>query len=175
MWKLIVNEANEQVAFQDKINDIYITLSRKIDKIKEFNLYSGKSGINLFFVYYQTINQRCQYDFEEVIMSLLTSANQYNINKMTNYKFLSLFAELFWFLCHLYEKKMINIDLEEYFNDIDESLCEGMIILLNKNEYGCINGAISFAMIFYYRYILGDEKCKCYLELFVELLKKRHC
>ena len=169
MWKPIINEQRDKIYIHNKIDDIYRILIKKITKIKDFNLYWGKSGICLFFAYYQTINKKCQNNIEDIVESLIDDASQY---KMTDSKHLTFYSEMAWLLCHLYEKKLINIDLDDYFSGIDESLYEGMIILWNKKEHGCINGAISIGLYFYYRYILGGEKCKHYLELFVDLIQK---
>jgi hypothetical protein len=173
MWKSIISEQKEQVNIHDKIDNIYEILTKRINKINEFNLYMGKSGICLFFAYYQTMNKQCQNNIEDVVESLINDATQYKY-KVSSCKELTFYSEMAWFLCHLYERKLIDIDLNDYFSDIDDSLYEGMSILLNskEKEYGCINGAISIGMYFYYRYIWGSEKCKKYLERFVYLLKK---
>jgi lantibiotic modifying enzyme len=173
MWKSIINEKKEQVNIHDKIDDIYEILMKKMNEIKNFDLYMGKSGICLFFAYYQTMNKQRPNNIEDVVESLINDAIQYKY-RVSSYRELTFYSEMAWFLCHLHERKLIYIELNDYFSDIDDSLYEGMIILLNskEKEYGCINGAISVGVYFYYRYILGCEKCKKYLERFVDLLKK---
>lgn len=169
MWKPIVNEQFEKKHINNKINEIYVILLKKMRETNRFDLYMGKAGFFLFCSYYQTLSNECQNDFESSIISLVDNAGQYEI---ANYKELTFYAELVWLLCHLYEKKQINIDFDGYFSDIDNFLYDGMVLLLNEKEYGCVNGAISIALGFYYRYILGDIECKKYLELFVDILKK---
>ena len=168
MWEPIINEQQEQVIILNKIDKIYKSLIKRINKINDFDLYMGKSGICLFFAYYQTMNKRCENNINDIVVSLIEDATQY---KITDYKGVAFYSEMAWCLCHLYERKLIDIDVHDFFSDIDESLYEGMIILLNNKEYGCINGAISMGMYFYYRYRLGCEQCKEYLELFIDLLR----
>lgn len=167
MWKPIINEQKEQIYIRSKIDDIYKALIKT--KINEFDLYFGKSGICLFLAYYYNINKKCRNDIDRIIESLIINATQY---KITDYVHFTHYSEIAWFMCHLYEKKLINIDIDDYFSDIDESLYEVMIIYLKGNEHGCLNGAISIGLYFYYRYILGSIKCKYYLELFVDFLKE---
>jgi hypothetical protein len=174
MWKSIISEQKERANINDKIDNIYKTLTKRMNKTKGFDLYMGKSGICLFFSYYQTINKQSpNNNIEDIVASLVSDATQYKY-KVSSCRELTFYSEIAWFLCHLYERKLIDIDLNDYFSDIDDSLYEGMIMLLNskEKEYGCINGAISIGMYFYYRYILRSEKCKKYLEHFIDLLKK---
>ena len=169
MWEVVVNKQKEIISIQNKIDDIYNSLIKNINQIKGFDLYYGKAGICLFFAYYQTVNKHCQNKIEDIIAPLIEDATQY---ALSDCKEITLYSELAWFLCHLYERRLIDIELDEYFSNIDESLYEGMIILLNENEHGCVHGAISVGLYFYYRYTLGSERCKQYLENFVDLLKE---
>lgn len=169
MWKPIVENQLEKNYIYNKINDIYAVLMRKKNTMNGFDLYMGRSGVCLFYAYYPAWNNKYQNDIENSVVSLIENAICY---KVTTLKELTFYAEIAWFLCHLYEKKQINIDINDYFSNIDESLYEGMLMLLNKKEYGCVNGAISVGLYFYYRCILGDDKCKKYLESFIDVLKK---
>lgn len=169
MWTPIISEHKVQIDIYNKIDDIYDILVKRVNEIKEFDLYGGKSGTCLFMAYYQAINKTCKNNIEYIVESIINDANLY---KITNYKHLTYYSEMAWILCHLYEKKLINIDLNDYFYDIDEYLYEGMTKLWNMNEHGCVNGAISLGMYFYYRYMLGTEQCRQYLEFFVDLLKE---
>lgn len=169
MWNPIICEEKERIYIHNKIEDIYIYLTKRINKIKEFDLYMGKSGIGLFFTYYQIINNQRKNITENVVVSLVDNATK---SKIKNFKDIISFAEMAWFICHLHERKLIYIDVNDYFSDIDEALNEAMILLLNEKEYGCINGAISIGLYFYYRYILGSEKCKFFLENLVDEFQK---
>ena len=169
MWKPIINERKEQACFRDKIDDIYKSLLNNMDKVKDFPLYMGKSGICLFLAYYQAVNKQAECDLEQLVDAIINDAVQYKIH---GYLEVTYYAEMAWLLCHLYEKKQIRFDLDECLAEIDDSLYEGMVLSLNNKEYGCVNGAISISLYFYYRYILGDVKYKPYLEQFVDLLRE---
>lgn len=163
-----VNEWINQACFRNKIDEIYSVLLNNINSINDSSLYMGKSGICLFLYYYKLVHKESQLNIFSILDSLIDDAAKYKMDNCTDVTF---YSEIAWFICHLSENKEIDIDLNEYFVDIDESLYEGMVVLLNKKEYGCIDGAISIGMYFYYRYILGSNDCKIYLEKFVYLLR----
>jgi len=167
MWKPIINEHNELVYISEKLDNIYLALTKKINTINRFYLYSGKAGACLFLVYYQAMKKQRQNDIQDIVETIIEDTVQYRIKNLQD---ITLYAETAWFLCHLYERRLIDIDVDEYFSAIDKSLYEGMIMLLNKNEYGFFNGAISIGLYFYNSYLLGNENCKKYLEHFVDLL-----
>lgn len=169
MWKSIICDHREEIEIKSKVDDIYNALVRKIYKVNGFSLYGDKSGICLFLAYYLMINKRCSVDIDDLLVSIVDNAYEY---KLVDYKDITFYSEMAWLLCHLYEMKLININVNDYFSGIDESLYEGMILLLNKKEYGCMNGAISIGIYFYYRYILGCNNCGNYLESFVDSLKR---
>lgn len=156
------------MCFKSKIDEIYSVVLNNINSISDSSLYMGKSGICLFLYYYKLANKECRLDIINILDSLIDNAARYKMNSCTDVTF---YSEIAWFICHLYENKQIDIDLNDYFVDIDESLYEGMVVLLNRKEYGCIDGAISIGMYFYYRYILGNNKYEKYLEDFVDLLR----
>jgi len=169
MWVPIINEQEERGAICDILDNIYISLSKMINGIEGINLYSGKSGFCLFMAYYQAMNKQCLHNIEGIVEALVECAATYNAagNKGVTY-----YSQIAWLLCHLHDRKIIDIDVNDYFSAIDEALYEVMTLLLKRGKYDCIDGAISIGIYFYYRYILGSEKCKQYLALFVDVLKK---
>lgn len=168
MWQAVINERVKRVEIRRKIDDVYDVLVNRIKNVTNFDLYLGRSGICLFFAYYSNISKRANSELENSVDILIDSISHYTIE---NVKELTFFAESFWSLCHLYEMKKIDIDINNYFSSVDRQLYVGMEMLLRKNEYGCINGGISIAMYFYYKYVLGDYRNKFYLDRFVDILR----
>lgn len=170
MWEPIINERREKVHIRKKIDCIYTSLENKIKDIDDFGLYMGKSGICLFLYYYQIMNKKKQIDIESIVDTLIDDSAKYEIRGYTD---LTFYSEMALFMCHLYERKQININLDDHFSNIDDFLYKGMVLLLSDiKEYGCVNGAISIGMYFLYRYILGSEEHGKYLDSFIELLSK---
>lgn len=169
MWEPIIHEAKERMRFCNQIDNIYESLIQQVDKINDFPLYMGKSGICLFLAYYQAIRKRSRCDLYEMAESIINEAIQYKVGGYLEFTY---YAEMAWFLCHLYDRRYIDFDVNDCLSAIDDSLHEGMLLSLNKNEYGCVNGAISIGLYFYYRYRLGEKKYKIYLEEFVDSLKQ---
>lgn len=168
MWQVIVNERVKCVEIRRKIDEVFDVLVNRMKDVKNFDLYLGRSGICLFFAYYSNISKRANSELEDCIDGIIDTMSHYTIE---NVKELTFFAESFWLLCHLYEMKKIDMNIDNYFLNSDRQLYMGMEMLLREKEYGCINGGISIAMYFYYRYILGDYKSKLYLDRFVDILK----
>ena len=167
MWQVIVNERVKCVEIRRKIDEVFDVLVNRMKDVKNFDLYLGRSGICLFFAYYSNISKRANSELEDCIDGIIDTMSHYTIE---NVKELTFFAESFWLLCHLYEMKKIDMNIDNYFLNSDRQLYMGMEMLLREKEYGCINGGISIAMYFYYRYILGDYKSKLYLDRFVDIL-----
>lgn len=170
MWIPIISNSIEKECISNKINEIFLSLKERIDYIKNFNFYMGKSGMFLFLILYQTLQKKSISDIKihDIVSSLIDQASKCTITNSIDFTY---YAELSWFIHFLSEKGLIDID-SDYFSEINDSLYEGMSLLLERNEYGCINGAISIALYFYYRYLAGDESLKTYLNSFVDQLMK---
>ena len=166
MWSPIMSLNEDKDLVKEFTDRIYNVL---IEEISPFNVYMGRGGIYLYLLFYKLSNKENIENLDEILEAITNSASLY---KIENYQQLTFYAEIGWLICFLYDKKNIDLDLNAYLGDIDESLYESMIFLLSKNEYGLVNGAISIGQYFHYRYILGHESSLKSLEVFVEYLSK---
>lgn len=138
MWKPIVENQLEKNYIYNKINDIYAVLMRKKNTMNGFDLYMGRSGVCLFYAYYPAWNNKYQKDIENSVVSLIENAICY---KVTTLKELTFYAEIAWFLCHLYEKKQIVISdkflirtPKNSFNQLKTYCNESLEVLLSKTD-----------------------------------------
>lgn len=169
MWSPIIYLKEDKDYVKEFTERIYNALTIHIKEISPFNVYMGRGGIYLYLLFYKLSNKENIENLDGILESITNSASQ---AKIENYQQLTFYAEIGWLICFLYDKKIIDLDLNAYLGDIDESLHEGMIFLLNEKEYGLVNGAISIGKYFHYRYILGNKTSLKYLEQFVEQLFK---
>ena len=152
------------------VDSIFSVLVKHEKNMKTFDVYMGKSGIYLFLLFYCRIRNKNVDDIENVLDSIIDIADVYEI---VDYGRLTCYAELAYLICSIQKEGVVQVDLDEYLKSIDESLCEGMLGLLEEGEYGCVNGAISIGNYFYYRYLLGKKDFKDLLSEFIVLLKKK--
>lgn len=164
-WIPIIKNDNTKII--SIINIIYDSIKQNTKEMNNPGLLSGKAGICLFLLYYKKINKNIDMSIADIVESAIDDMNNssfYNLTGMT------VFSEICWVIFQLDKDKALNIDLENYFLDLDESLYELGISLLKKDKYDCVNGSINVALYFYNRYINGNIKSKIFLESFVDLL-----
>ena len=131
MWIPIISNSIEKECISNKINEIFLSLKERIDYIKNFNFYMGKSGMFLFLILYQTLQKKSISDIKihDIVSSLIDQASKCTITNSIDFTY---YAELSWFIHFLSEKGLIDID-SDYFSEINDSLYEGMSLLLERN------------------------------------------
>lgn len=169
MWNPIISLNADKDFVKEFTDRIYNALIKHIEDISPFNVYMGRGGIYLYLLFYNLSSKENIENLDGFLEGITNSASQ---SEIENYQQLTFYAEIGWLICFLYDKKIIDIDLNAYLGEIDDSLCEGMIFLLNEREYGLVNGAISIGQYFHYRYILGHRPSLKYLEQFTEQLSR---
>ena len=163
MEQLIINNDLEHQV-ETKIQLIYNTLNRKYSKISDLSVYSGKMGVCLFFFYYEKL-----YGKKTSAQKLLNEIND-NLSQIDgdNVNYFN-FSEFGWTLQHLKKNDLINFEIEEVLSGIDEVLENVMILLLKKQVFELLYGAINIANYFFYR---NKDIRRHAIDLFIETLYK---
>ncbi|NYI50020.1 lanthionine synthetase LanC family protein [Macellibacteroides fermentans] len=167
-WIPIINkELHDQV--DGKINEIFSALTQHEADFKVPDLFTGESGICLFLAYYSQLSNNSDLDLTTYIDNIVDMTDEIFSTPLNDYKDITIISELGWMIQHLSLHNMIDIDSEDYFRDLDESLYESLFLFINNNRYDCLNGVINIGIYFYNRYLYGNnEKCYTYLEEMVE-------
>jgi len=169
MWTPIIEVSKDKKKINDIIDEILSVLAKNVQTINPFDVYMGKSGIYLFLLFYKFYKNQQVKELDCIFESIVDSASNCEIS---NFQKLTHYAEIAWLTCLLYKKNIVDLDLKDFFSEIDGMLYEGMISLLEEKEYGLVNGATSIGLYFYYRYTLGSNYVGYFLEKFVDYLSE---
>lgn len=138
----------------DKIKDKILEISEVLIGISRddisIGLYSGKTGIALFFYYLsELLNDQKYSDFSDQLMfEIIEEISNTNVTPIT---FSDGIAGVGWALEHLAGQKMIDIDTDDVLSEADTFLEEMMFLELEKNNYDFLHGALGIGYYFLYR------------------------
>lgn len=150
MWQPIFN-LREGKKIQKKINDIVETLTAVNYKEMDLGLFTGISGISLFFFYLAKLkNSNYFYEFgykliEQVIEQISTKRIPTN--------FVDGLAGIGWTIEHLYKNKFINGNSDFILSELDEHLLAHTNELNKNSQYDLFYGTMG-----YVSYLLARDK-----------------
>jgi hypothetical protein len=144
-WKPVINEQNLKLEIEKKIDQIYISIKKNLDKVSNVKLYEGKIGIYLFLVYYDLFKEQRKLSINDTLNDLIKEIN--SLESKNIYSVIP-YPELGWFMYHLLENKIINFDVRPYFVDIEQELLDVYKYFIETGRYDCLNGGIIFGLFF---------------------------
>lgn len=115
-------------------------------------LLNGLTGESLYYFYRsELLNEDASYD---IAVSKLQQVIEITSNTNTHSTFYNGLAGIGWFICHLNEAEITEIDIEDFLDtSVDTLLYEDMIQFLNMNVYDFFYGASGICFYFLKRYV----------------------
>ncbi len=157
-------------SLERKLDEISIILKDAYKNDLEIGIFSGISGISLFFFYYAKYLNDDSYS--DIGVEIITECID-RINKDYTYPtYCSGIAGAGWVLDHLEEEAFIELNTDDILGDLDTYLFNVMLKDLKDNNYDFLHGAIGYGYYFLKRFKnTKSTKLKArYVEFLTELI-----
>ncbi len=135
---------------EKKLEEISIILKDSYNKESQIGVFSGTSGISLFFFYYAKYLDNDSYSDigVEIIADFID-----RINEGYAYPtYCSGMAGAGWVLDHLEQEAFVELNTDDILSGLDNYLFNTMIIDIKDNNYDFLHGAIGYGYYFLKRF-----------------------
>lgn len=152
----------------NKIGDFFLKDYEKFSDSQAFGLLSGDSGILLLqAIFFKSTNdRRFSQELEHNLNRIITNISQ-------SHSFLPTFCDglagVGWVLLYLKENKMVDLESEVFFEDVDTYLSTSLDVYLKSDNWDLLHGALGMALYFLKRDNTHEvDKVITFLEHFAE-------
>lgn len=144
-WEPLIID-REAAEILRKISEIADQLKEDILKIENIGLFSGKTGICLFFFYYAKLVNRAEYS--DLAHDIFGNVFDEITGRDINCTLANGLSGIGWAVEHLVRHHFIQADVDEILRDVDSILHEAMLKYIKEGNYDALHGALSQGLYF---------------------------